>query len=153
VSVSIAFNALLALTCGYALIRGSAPERIAVAIIGVGTILTIVMMPAAGHRYRHVEADILWIDVGMYLAFQQLALHADRFWTLRVAGLQLAILLIHMTIAVIPEFVPPAYTTAQWLFAALILVILAIGTWRHQRRLALYGVDRDWSSAHAERPH
>jgi hypothetical protein len=151
VSVSIAFNALLALTCSYGLIRGGAPERIAVAIIGAGTILTIVMMPAAGHRYRHVETDILWIDVGMYLAFQQLAFHADRFWTLRVAGLQLAILLIHMTIAVIPDFVPPAYTAAQWLFAAVILIILAVGTHRHQRRLALFGADRDWSPAHSER--
>jgi len=46
---------------------------------------------------------------------------------------------------VIPELLPQAYFVIAAIWAYPMLIVLAIGTYRHQQRLQRYGVDRSWS--------
>jgi hypothetical protein len=145
VIVTILFFAVTALVCGYGLIRGGAPERVAAGIVLSGVAASFASVPIGGHRFRALELDILLIDLAMYAAFQQLAFRADRFWTTWVAGFQLSILLVHLAVALMPYVVPYAYSAAMWIWPLAILACMAAGTWRHVRRVKQWGRDPAWS--------
>jgi hypothetical protein len=145
VIVTTLFFAGAALVCAYGLIRGGAPERVAVAIVLAGIVASVLTVPEGGHRFRRLEPDIVMIDVAMYIGFQQLAFHADRFWTTWVSGLQMAILLVHLAVGLMPDVVPYAYSAGLWIWPVAILACIAIGTRRHRLRVLRLGVDPDWS--------
>lgn len=139
-----AFIALMVVACGYAFIRGGAPERAGALIAAVGFLATLAM---GRHRYAQVELDVLAIDLAVYAGFQLLALSADRFWPTLVAGLQLTTVLMHVATGAMPDFIPFAYALAIWAWSWIIMALIFVGTWRHRRRLSRYGADRDWSSS------
>jgi len=45
----------------------------------------------------------------------------------------------------IPELLPQAYFVIAAIWAYPMLIVLTIGTYRHQQRLRRFGVDRSWS--------
>lgn len=139
------FQALLIICCSYGLIWGGRPERFAVIIILIGFFLTIAVAAPVSDRFSHVEVRIFLVDTAMLVSFFYLALNAERFWTLWLCAMQSIQVLTHLPIMVIPELMPQAYGAVAAVWAYPMLIVLTVGTYRHQQRLQRFGVDKSWS--------
>jgi hypothetical protein len=140
------YYALLLLCWGYALLRGGAPERIAATIVLVGSLLTLAAVSNLAGSYASVETGVFLVDAATLVAFLILALRAERFWPIWLTALQLLGTTGHAIKLVDPDIIPRAYAFAAIFWSYLMLPLLALGTWRHQRRVALYGADKSWST-------
>lgn len=140
------YYSLLLLCWGYALLRGGAPERAGTTIVLVGSLLTLAAVSSQARSYASVETGVFLVDAATLVAFLILALRAERFWPLWLTALQLLGITGHLVKAADPGLIPKAYAFAAIFWSYPMLLILVLGTWRHQRRLALHGVDRSWSS-------
>ena len=130
----IIFNALLFGACGYALFRGKADARMVALMFLIGTFATYALSWPVVINYSSLEVGIAVIDVLALVGFTYVALVSDRFWPLWVSGLQLTTCLGHLIKALQSDLVPIAYAAALRFWAYPILVILAVGVWRGQRR-------------------
>lgn len=97
--------------------------------------------------YMSVESGVFLVDVACAVAFVALALWANRYWPLWIAGLQLLGVSAHAVKLAYPDVIPRAYAfvTVFWSYPMLLLIVL--GTFRHQQRLTKFGADRSWSSS------
>jgi hypothetical protein len=135
ISHQFIFRTLLVLSCGYALWRGNKDARIVGLICIAATIATRFAVSPISARYSGVELGLFFIDAAVLIGFVAVALRSDRFWPLWVAGLQLTTSTAHLMKAVDESLLPIAYGAAVALWSYPILIILAIGTWRSQRRM------------------
>jgi hypothetical protein len=131
----ILYIALLALSCGYAFLRGGRYERLIAGVCILGTIATVIVHSPLNRMYVHVEGGALAVDLAVLIAFTFVALQSDRFWPLWVAGLQLTTSVAHFLKALDPHLIPQAYGLAVRFWSYPILVILAVGSWRAHRRM------------------
>ncbi len=138
------FDLLLLGTCGYALLRGSLPERLGAMIALGGTALTILVASAYATRFRHVETGVFLVDLLVFAAFTWLAIRSTRFWPVWIAGLQGATIVEHAVRLAAPGILPRAYMDAVALWSYPILVLLVVGTIRHRRRVRQLGSDPAW---------
>lgn len=125
---------LLALCCGYALLRGNVDARIVATLCVVGTLATLAFLSPMATRFTGVEGATLLVDLAVLAGFVAVALQSSRFWPLWVAGLQLTASLAHLMKAIDLDLLPHAYGAAMAFWSYPILLILAIGTWRGARR-------------------
>ena len=144
---TLVFYALLAGCCIYVARRGDAPEWIGASIIVVGSLLTLIALSSAATIYRSVEVGVLVVDVAALVAFLVLALRAERLWPLCVVALQLIGTAGHAVKLVDSQILPLAYAFALRFWGYPMMMLLVVGTWNHQRRLAKFGVDKSWSSS------
>ena len=87
------------------------------------------------HRYAGVEEGLLLVDLAVLAGFITVALRSKRFWPLWVAGLQLTTSLGHILKGVDQDLLPQAYVAALQFWSYPILIVLAVGTFRTDRRL------------------
>ncbi len=141
------FNLLLLGSCGYAILRGGAPERITAWLLIGATVLTPLTASGLAMRFVQAELGIFVVDVALLGALTIVALKADRFWPMVLAAMQLDTTAVHVLKLVDADLIRITYALmiAAWSYP--MLVVLAIGTMRHQRRLARFGEDRAWSLA------
>jgi len=139
------FLVLLAVLCIYSAIKGGQPEKRAVMIFIAGIVMTAIAASPSDQRFAHPEVGILIVDLAMLSAFVMLALYAERYWTLWMCSMQVIQVLSHIPIMIIPELLPQAYFVIAAIWAYPMLVVLTVGTYRHQQRLRRFGVDRSWS--------
>jgi hypothetical protein len=144
---SLVFLALLIACCGYVALRGSPPEWIGAAIVAVGSFLSLAALSFTATIYRSLEIGVFLVDVAALLAFLVLALRAERIWPLCVTALQVIGTAAHAVKLVDPQVIPSAYAFALRFWAYPMMLILVLGTWNHQKRLARFGVDKSWSSS------
>ncbi|NCN85442.1 MAG: hypothetical protein GW808_13340 [Sphingomonadales bacterium] len=139
------FLVLLMAVCLYSVIKGGQPEQRAVVIFVVGIVLTFLAPSPSVHRFTHPEVGILIVDLVILSAFAMLALSAERYWTIWICSMQVIQVLSHIPMMFIPDLLPLAYyvIAAFWVYP--MLIVLTIGTYRHQQRLRRFGVDRSWS--------
>jgi hypothetical protein len=130
------FLTLLVLSCGYALWRGNRDARVVAAACCLATLATHLAIAPLRERYSSVEEGVLLVDGLTLLVFVLVALRSDRFWPLWVAGLQLTAATGHLLKGVHFELLPQAYGAALHFWSYPILLILAVGTFRNQQRLA-----------------
>jgi hypothetical protein len=123
---------LLALTCAYAWVRGGSDERVIAVVCLLASVVTAFVLAPWGQRYSHVEAGEMMVDLGVLAAFVMVAVRSDRFWPLWVAGLQLTSSLAHLMKGINFELLPQAYAAATKIWSYPILLIIIVGTWRHQ---------------------
>jgi hypothetical protein len=144
---SVAFAALLIGCCYYAWRRGGPPEQLGAAILAVGSVLTLAVVSAPVSRFHSIEIGILLVDLAALAGFLVLALCAERFWPLWVTSLHAIGTTGHAVKLADPEVMGWAYhfALAFWSYPMLLLIVL--GTWNHQKRLARNGVDKSWSSS------
>ena len=76
----------------------------------------------------------MFVDLAVFVGFLWVALRSERFWPLWMAGLQLTAILGHVLKAIDVELFARAYAAALVFWAYPMLLVLAIGTWRNQRR-------------------
>jgi hypothetical protein len=141
------YYGLLLLCLGYALLRGGSPERIGTIILLVGSLLTLATVSSQASSYASVETGVFIVDVATLLAFLSLGLRANRFWPLWITALQLIGTSGHIVKLVDPELIPKAYAFAAIFWSYPMLLLLALGTFNHQRRLKRFGSDPSWSSS------
>jgi hypothetical protein len=143
---SLLYFLLLFTSIPYALARGGTPERLAALIMLAAAALTIVALSASVTVYQDAEIGEFEVDLFAFAGFLVLALYADRYWPLLVAGLQGDAVVIHLGKLAQPEILPLGYAIGLSIWSYPILIMLAIGTFRHRRRLARLGGDPAWSS-------
>ena len=131
----IIYNLLLFGACGYAFWRGRDDARIVAAAFFIGNFATFALRSQISGGYSSLETGIFAVDVACLLAFTYAALISDRFWPLWVSGLQLTTSFGHVLKAVHSDMLPLAYAAALRFWGYPILIILAVGVWRHQQRL------------------
>jgi hypothetical protein len=140
------YYTLLLLCWSYAALRGGAPERIGATVILAGSLLTLATLSTRSSSYGSVETGVFVVDLACLTAFLVLALRAERFWPTWVAALQLLGTSGHLVKLVDPTLLPRAYAFAAIFWTYPMLLLLVLGTWRHQQRLKRFGVDRSWSN-------
>jgi hypothetical protein len=131
----IFFYALMSGACGYALIKGRTDARIVSAVFLIGTFATFGLRSSMSGGYSSVESGIFAVDVACLAAFTYAALISDRFWPLWVSGFQLTTIFGHVFKAIDSELLPLAYAAALRFWGYPILIMLAVGVWRQQKRL------------------
>jgi hypothetical protein len=134
--------AILMIGCWiYALVRGGSPERIGSSIFVAGSLISLTTQVP----FRTLEVGFLAIDILWLTAFLTLALKADRFWPLWIAAFQFITVAGHVVKIVDPDITGRTYHFMIVIWSYPMILLMIIGTWRHQRRLAHFGSDRSWS--------
>ena len=128
------FRVLLVLVALYALLRGRRDERQVGMIFVVGVIATELVLPPARERFEGVETPLMLVDIAVFLGFTWVALRSERFWPLWIAGLQLTAIFGHVLKAIDVQLFARAYAASLVFWAYPMLLILAVGTWRGQKR-------------------
>jgi uncharacterized membrane protein len=128
------FRILLALVALYAFLRGSRDERLVGIILVVGVVATHLAISPLHQRFAGLETAVMTVDLIVFAGFLWVALQSERFWPLWIAGLQLTAIFGHVLKAVDTSLFSRAYGAALVFWGYPILLILAIGTWRGQRR-------------------
>jgi hypothetical protein len=127
------YFALLALVSGYAFLRGGREERFVAAVCVVASLASLAVFRPADVSYSDFQPRIALIDLAALSAFVAIALRTRRFWPLWVSGLQLTTTIGHVLKLLDPDLVPVVYGAALASWSYLILIILAVGTWRARR--------------------
>ena len=130
------FLILLLLSCGYAIWQGNRDARVVAATCILATLATHFAIAPLRERYSSVEEGVLLVDTFTLLVFVAVALRSNRFWPLWVAGLQLTTAVGHAMKGVHIDLLPQAYGAALRFWSYPILLILVVGTFRNQRRVA-----------------
>jgi hypothetical protein len=144
-AVNFFYLVLLIAGCGYAFIRGGAPERIGMAIIAGNAVLTFFLVSAPPIRFRGVEVGVFSVDVLAFFSFVALALRANRFWPIWVSALLGLGVLGSLAMMLHPRVIPWAYAVVLSIWSYPILLLVAIGVHRHRRRLIRNGADPSWT--------
>jgi hypothetical protein len=143
----VIFLVLWATACCYAAVRGGAPERIMAGAIFIALVATWVFASRAApavSSYRSIILGVALTDIALFAVMMVVALISTRFWPIIMASMQGCGMLGHISKPLGPDIMPAAYyaTVAFWGFP--IVILLAVGTWRHRVRLKRYGVDYAW---------
>lgn len=141
----VLFNVIQVLASAYAFTRGGVPERMAGAFLLVAAIATRMLFLSEVTHYVSVDVAIASLDVCLLAILVVLALYADRFWPIWMAALQALGTMAHLAKAIEPSVVSMAYVILLAVWSYPMVIILAIGTLRHRRRLSAAGTDLDWS--------
>lgn len=144
---SLIYDALLFSCWLFAMLRGGAPEKIDASVLLSGSALTYVAVSGPSGRFGTVEIGIFLVDVAALVAFVIVALRAERFWPVWVAGLQAVGTAAHAVKLVDPTVIRWAYAFVLAFWAYPMLLLITLGTWNHQRRVARFGADKSWSSS------
>lgn len=139
------FLTLLAACTLYALWAGGAPERTGAIVYALSVAATFLIVPARDHPpWINLEVGAFVIDAATFLAFVLIALRADRYWPLWVTAFLGIGVLGHLAKLMVPDTFWRAYAVVLTIWSYPILVLIAVGAFRHRQRLARGGADRSW---------
>ena len=136
------FDALLFITCCYAVWRGGGPERIAGAAMAIAYLATIASYTQLASRFAHVETGVLVVDLSLLIVLVAVALTADRGWPMALAALQLDCVGVHIARILDIGMIRVTYALMLAMWSYPMLLLLATGTWRYGRRRRSAGLDR-----------
>ena len=138
------FWVLLVLVTFCACLRGGSPERVAALLFVLAAFSSAALRNEWANRYRGVEMGVLTVDVALLAALIILSLAADRLWPIACTALQAISLASHLARWLDPQASRTAYMLVGTVSGTPTLLILAIGVYRHRRRLAANGRDGSW---------
>ena len=139
------FLVLMTLCCGYALLRGGAPERVAAGLqIGAFAFTISVHRLFEGAAFLVTSVGTAAIDAMLLVALITLAWRSTRFWPLWIAGWQLAAIVAHLAKLVDPAMMPAGYAIQAQIWAYPMLLATTAGAWRHHSRVVAGDIDPPW---------
>lgn len=138
------YAGLFVLCSGYALVAGSAPERIGAAMFVIGNLLSALSQRPYGWAWQSIEVNVFLVDLLLYFALGVLAIRADRFWPIWMAGLQGVSVIMHIVVLISPDFVPGGYYALVALGGYPMAMLLAVAAWRHRQRVRQFGAEASW---------
>ena len=118
----------LFICCGFAIFHGARSEYFGVAIMMIGSLLTLVAARLFGTSWAQIEVGIFLIDIAVLIAFVWLALTSDRYWPIWASAFQLLAVIIHTSMLTAPLVTPWAFGTGVVFWAYPMLLALAIGS-------------------------
>ena len=124
---------LLIGVAAYALWRGRRDERIAALTCVAASLASLALLITRSTYYANLEQGVAVIDFATLAAFTWIALKSNRFWPLWVAGLQLTAIMGHVLRFADSSLLPVVYATSLASWSYVILLIIALGTWRGHR--------------------
>lgn len=139
------FLMLMVMTCGYALVRGGAPERVAGGLLIGAFLLGLpvhLAMGAAG--YASAIAGAAAIDVALLVALIVLAHRSTRYWPLWVAGWQMAAVIAHLAKMLDPTMQATGYAVQAQIWGYPMVLAVGIGAVRHRLRRRAGDPDPAW---------
>lgn len=136
----------LVICCLYGLVRGGAPERIAVAILVSAVAASSLTPRVTQYRFEQVDLGLLAVDTLLFAAVVSLATKAQRWWPMWWAAVKANSVLTHLLMFV-PILMPWSYSVGYSLWSIPSPLIIAIGTMRHQARRKRFGSDPAWRVA------
>lgn len=119
------------LVTGYAMWQGGRPERFAGALFLAVTIVTFIL---PDRRWIDVQYAVMWLDIAYWVILVGLALVADRWWTLWMAGFQGLCVLLHLAFWAQMKITSFVYSTGLNIVGHMLLITLLIGTITYMRR-------------------
>lgn len=141
------FLTLMVVCCGYALLRGGTPERIAAGLQVGAYALTLAMRRIVDLTdFRAVSVGAASVDAALLVALFLLAWRSTRYWPLWITGWQTAVMVAHFAKLLDPAMRSSGYALQTQLWAYPMLIATAIGAWRHQARLAAGDPDPSWKA-------
>ena len=116
----------LLLTCGFALLRGGRPERVA----AIACLAASLMQPwVLDRNWLDPQYGVLAVDVGLFATLIGLALTTNRTWLLFASAFQLLGVITHIAIMVDHGVAPLPYRRGLVIWSYLTLMALGVGTW------------------------
>ena len=138
------FYSLQLSAAAYAIWRGGAPERLVASLMIAAAVATTIS--SYGRSYAYVNVIALIVDAVFLAALVAIAARAARFWPMYVTALHLIGFAVHGVRAIDPQMLSVIYLRGAGVLAYPMVLLLAVGTSRHARRLRLAGSrERDWS--------
>lgn len=141
---ALLFAVLLVLCCGFAGLRGGAPERIGAALLVSAAILSLLLV-SNRVAFSTTEWGIFGIDCALLAGLFALAMFANRYWPLWLTSLQLVTIWSHLAFGTVAAQMPLAYAISSTVWSFPMLIMLALGTHRYQRRIRKFAVECAWS--------
>lgn len=137
----IFFFFLLFACCSYAFVAGGMAERTTAALMLAATGLTILVERAPEMRnFRTVNLGVMGVDTAFLIGLLLVAILSRRYWPVWMAGLQLVQVAAHVVRLVDPRLLPLGYAVVLALWCYPMLLILAVGTFRHRHGSAPRGM-------------
>jgi len=133
------------LCASYAIKTGGQPERAAMLAQALALLLSSAtgFLTVSGGFWTEVPGWLI-ADGLLLIALTGLALRANRYWPIALAGLQMAAMFAHLTKAIYPALPPFGYALLLQMWAWPMLATTAIGIRAHQLRVRRSGPEPDW---------
>lgn len=125
------FWAIQAVIAAWSFYAGGRSERLATMMMCLAAILTDVVGSAFNTHWHKPQLGVLAVDVALLIGLVLLALRSHRFWPLTVASLQLIAVLTHPALWIDPAILPFGYALMQGFWAYPMMLLVALGAWRH----------------------
>jgi hypothetical protein len=146
------FVIFIVLVLAYALTRGGGPERVtalAYIVASAGSLsLGFLHMPG---QFRIVPVQLLVVDILLLVGLCVIAVRANRWWPIPVAGCQMVAVLVHLGKLLDPAMIPNGYAFLVTIWSWPMVALLGAGTWAHRRRLKDGIIVPDWKPSSALR--
>lgn len=134
----------------FATLRGGRPER----VTAIAYVLALAGTASGGFlrlpgNFRDIPMHMLVADVLLLIAVCIIAIRANRWWPIPAAACQLVAVLVHVGKLFDPDMIPNGYAFLTTIWSWPMVMLLAIGTGAHRRRLARGIFVPDWKPSSA----
>lgn len=113
--------------------HGGQPERIGLAIMVVGSLLSALVVSEMPVRFSSVEPGIFAVDTIVLIALFLLAMTSKRFWPLWATSFHGAGMMTHLAASISTHSLTTAYALLQGFWAYPMFVTVLLGTWYHRQ--------------------
>lgn len=131
--VPIAYAILLTGSALFAICCGGRPERIAGAIVIIGSLLSAVTQLMVPHPWEGVSVGTFAIDFAMLLSFGAILLTSNRFWPIWATAAQLLTVIAHIGPLLRRAHIAIPFAVSEQLWSWFILLLLILATEKHRR--------------------
>jgi hypothetical protein len=141
---AIFFIIFCILCCGYGIVRGGKPEKIAGTLLLTSAVASVILQLPENFRFRVFDTGMFAVDIVLLGGLLLLAIISNRFWPIWLSAMQLLTVTSHPAILIRPDVIPYAYWKAVTLWSYPMLLLLAWGAFCRHQRMKTKGVDICW---------
>lgn len=128
----------------YVFAAGGRPERTAIVAQLVAFLLSMLAISFRWIRFENLPAGLALVDLALAGTLTLLALKANRFWPIVLAGMQVAIVFAHAAKVLAFPLPTAGYAIFVQFWAWPMLIVTAVGTYNHRSRTRRFGEEQDW---------